>query len=144
MVNARFLATMLLAVVVAACVPSPRTAPPPPPRDAGAVRIPPPTAPLPPRVAGFRSPPIMQEAGLERIIRAPAPRLLALLGQPQLDVREDDVRKLQFAGSACVLDVFLYPLTPGAEPVATWVEARRASDGASVGRAACVAALSRR
>jgi len=58
-------------------------------------------------------------------------------------VREGDMRKLQFAGRACVLDVFLYPLREGAEPVATWAEARRASDGQEVDRAACVQALGR-
>jgi hypothetical protein len=61
----------------------------------------------------------------------------------RLDVREGDMRKLQFAGEACVLDVFLYPLRDGAEPVATHVEARRASDGQDVDRAACVRALRR-
>jgi hypothetical protein len=40
--------------------------------------------------------------------------------------------------------VFLYPLQEGGEPVATHVEARRASDGQEVDRAACVAALRRR
>ena len=53
------------------------------------------------------------------------------------------MRKLQFSGQACVLDVFLYPLRPGAEPVATYVDARRPSDGVEVDRAACVAALRR-
>jgi hypothetical protein len=54
------------------------------------------------------------------------------------------MRKLQFTGEACVLDVFLYPPRQGAEPVATYVEARRPSDGQDVDRAACVAALRRR
>jgi hypothetical protein len=34
-------------------------------------------------------------------------------------------------------------LRPGAEPVATYVDARRPSDGLDVDRAACVAALQR-
>ena len=42
-----------------------------------------------------------------------------------------------------MLDVFLYPLRPGGEPVATYVEARRASDGQAVDRAACAQALAR-
>jgi hypothetical protein len=67
-----------------------------------------------------------------------------MFGNPRLDVREGDTRKLQFAGRACVLDVFLYPLNPGSEPVATFVEARRASDGADVDKPSCVAALQRR
>jgi hypothetical protein len=64
-------------------------------------------------------------------------------GPPRLDVHEGDMRKLQFAGPPCVLDVFLYPLRPGAEPVATSVDARRESDGRDVDSAACVAALAR-
>ena len=70
--------------------------------------------------------------------------MLNTFGPPRLDVREGDMRKLQFTGEACVLDVFLYPLRPGAEPVATHVEARRTSDGLDVDRAACIAALARR
>lgn len=85
----------------------------------------------------------MNAAGLETIIRREAGTLERQFGSPRLNVREGDMRKLQFAGTACVLDIYLYPLRPGAEPVATWVEARRASDGAAVDRAACVRALSR-
>ena len=85
----------------------------------------------------------MREAGLDGVIGAHAAALTRLFGQPQLDVREGDVRKMQFAGEACVLDVFLYPLRARAEPEATWVEARRRSDGLDVNRASCVAALKR-
>ncbi len=53
------------------------------------------------------------------------------------------MRKLQFAGRSCVLDIFLYPLREGEEPVATWVEARRSSDGQEVDRASCVSSLRR-
>ncbi|WP_342669864.1 hypothetical protein [Altererythrobacter ishigakiensis] len=65
-------------------------------------------------------------------------------GNPQLEVSEGDARKLQFAGEACVLDVFLYPDRADATLTATHVEARRASDGRDVDRAACVRALRRR
>ncbi len=77
------------------------------------------------------------------MIRHDAASLLTQFGNPRLDVREGDMRKLQFAGEACVLDVYLYPLAPQGEPVATHLEARRASDGQDVDRAACVAALRR-
>jgi hypothetical protein len=53
------------------------------------------------------------------------------------------MRKLQFASEACVLDIYLYPLRPEAEPVATWLEARRASDGAEVDLLSCMQALRR-
>jgi hypothetical protein len=85
----------------------------------------------------------MRAPGLERVIERDSATLVRQFGNPRLDVHEGDMRKLQFSGEACVLDVFLYPLREGAEPVATWVEARRASDGQDVDRAACVAALHR-
>jgi hypothetical protein len=55
-------------------------------------------------------------------------------------VWEGDARKLQFSGSPCILDVYLYPGAQGREPQATYVDARR-SDGRDVDRAACVQAL---
>lgn len=85
----------------------------------------------------------MDLPGLSGIIGADRSGLLARFGQPRLDVVEGDVRKLQFVGTACVLDVFLYPPAPGAEPRATYVDARRSSDGLDVDRAACAAALQR-
>lgn len=104
----------------------------------------PPTAPAPPPKPAFRAPAIQQLPGLEGVIDKDAAELTRRFGKPQLDVREGDMRKLQFAGEPCVLDVFLYPLRPGSEPVATYVDARRASDGRDVDRAACIAALTRR
>ncbi len=89
------------------------------------------------------APQALSRAGLEGVIGACAAQLQRQFGNPQLDVREGDSRKLQFAGEACVLDVFLYPDRPGATPTAAHVEARRASDGRNVDRAACVRALRR-
>lgn len=82
--------------------------------------------------------------GLEGVIGANASDLTRQFGQPRLDVWEGDARKLQFTGSACVLDIFLYPSARGRDPQATYVEARRASDGKDVDRAACVSALRKR
>lgn len=93
------------------------------------VRTPPPTA----RIQNL--------PGLEGVIGASANDLFRQFGQPRLDVAEGDARKLQYVGPACVLDIFLYPAQPGREAQATYVEARRASDGQDVDRAACVAAL---
>lgn len=92
---------------------------------------------------GFIAPTIQRLPGLEAVIGADTRRLGELFGPPRLTVPEGDAVKLQFAGSACVLDIFLYPLRPGGQPAATHVEARRASDGQDVDRAACVAALRR-
>ena len=137
---------LLLVPLIAAC-----TAVPPPaqpsPRTPPVIRPPrtgvPPTRPVTPPAVGFRTPQIERVPGLEHVIEQDAAGLQRLFGQPRLDTREGDMRKLQFASSACVLDVFLYPLRIGGEPVATYVEARRASDGVEVDRAACAQALRR-
>lgn len=92
---------------------------------------------------GFRAPEVMRAPGLERVIGRSAGQLERQFGKAQLDVWEGDARKLQFAGEPCVLDIYLYPMQPGAAPSATHVEARRASDGAAVDRASCVRALRR-
>ena len=79
--------------------------------------------------------------GLEGVIGATPDDLVREFGPARLDVWEGDARKLQFSGQPCVLDIYLYPPAPGREPQATYVEARRASDGQDVDRAACIAAL---
>ena len=40
-----------------------------------------------------------------------------------------------------MIDIYLYPEAQGKEPQATYVDARRQSDGQDVDRAACIAAL---
>nr|WP_310534999.1 hypothetical protein [Novosphingobium sp.] len=100
------------------------------------------TRPLPTRPA--IRPRIMTAPGLEGVIGGNAGELQRQFGVARLDVLEGDARKLQFSGNACVLDVFLYPETEGREPTATYVEARRASDGKDVDRASCVSALRKR
>ena len=92
----------------------------------------------PPRAKVFAAP------GLEGVIGSGTDDLTRQFGPARLDVWEGDARKLQFSGNACVLDVYLYPPSLGAAPEATYVDARRASDGQDVDRAACVAALKRK
>jgi len=146
-VTPRFQASLPLILLLAACTavpPGPRTsAPPPPPRESDAGQVPP-QAPPPPPVESFRAPELLRVPGLEWLIEADAARLTGMFGPPRLDTAEGDMRKLQYSGGACVLDVFLYPLRPGGAPVATYVEARRKSDGAEVDRRACAEALRRR
>lgn len=93
-------------------------------------------------------PPIAAEVhmapGLEGVIGANAAQLTRQFGAPRLDVWEGDARKLQFGGSACILDVYLYPPAQNREPQATYVDARRGSDGRDVDRANCVATLRQR
>lgn len=99
------------------------------------------TKPAPPPAAGFRTARVMTLPGLEAVIGADISRLQRQFGPPRLEVHEGDARKLQFSGEACVLDIYLYPPSPGSTPVATYVDARRASDGLDVDRASCVRAL---
>lgn len=87
------------------------------------------------------APPSYSSVGLERVMGQTAPELIALFGKPDADVREGDARKLQFAGPICVLDAYLYPMHGKA--VVTYVDARQPS-GATIDRASCVAALTRR
>ncbi|MCR2832335.1 hypothetical protein [Parerythrobacter lacustris] len=137
----------LLAACVAESAPQRPTSAPRPTVSSATVPVqreaPPPTRPQvqPSSTPGFRAPQIMNLRGVEGLIGATAPRLVQQFGQPRLDVYEGDARKLQFSGEACVLDVYLYPTSPGAEPTATYVDARRASDGLDVDRAACIKAL---
>ena len=99
------------------------------------------TRPAPPAPGGFRTARLMNLPGLEGVIGIDAAALQRQFGTPRLDVWEGDARKLQFSGEACVLDVYLYPARPGVAPTSTYVDARRASDGLDVDRAACVKAL---
>lgn len=131
------LASCCLALLLSACSVSP----------GGVASVPGHASPS--RVPAVRAPsritppaPTMQAIpGLDGVIGADRKQIVARFGTPRLDVWEGDARKLQFAGNACVLDIYLYP-TPGSrEPLATFVDARRASDGQDVDRAACVAAL---
>ena len=101
-------------------------------------------APIPIRAPVRRAPPRAQALvapGLEGVIGATREDLVSQFGAARLDVWEGDARKLQFSGTACVLDVYLYPQAAGSEPEATYVDARRPNDGQDVDRAACIAAL---
>ena len=84
--------------------------------------------------------PTLSTRGLERVMGASASQLTALFGEPAQDFREDGARKLQFSGTPCILDTYLYPA--GSEYVVTYVDARNAA-GQDVDRAQCVEALAR-
>jgi hypothetical protein len=138
-------AMVLLAPALAACASGERRP--------GAAKAAPVAAPMRPsrlpagRAPQRQNPPparVLTAPGLEGVIGAPRAELLRQFGPARLDVWEGDARKLQFSGTACVLDIFLYPSAPGREPQATYVDARRSSDGKDVDRAGCIAALRRR
>ena len=87
----------------------------------------------------YTPPPAQAQApGLEGILGARASALIQRLGPARLDLIEGRARKLQFLGSACVLDIFLYPPSAGGEPVATHIAARKRSDGAQFDERQCL------
>ena len=143
----RRLFPLVLAPLVAACATTvPQTGEPSvrPGNPAPRVTVPVPSSRPAAPTGSFIPPRVMDVPGLEGVIGQSATGLQAQFGAPRLDVIEGDARKLQFSGEPCVLDIYLYPLRPGAEPTATYVDARRASDALDVDRASCVAALRRR
>lgn len=119
-------ALLAAALLATGCVPA--TAPAPGP---GAEADPPPPTPY-------------NATGLESVLGSTARALVALFGDPDLDLREGPARKLQFLGPACVLDAYLYPPRGGrGESVVTHIDARL-PDGREMDRSSCVAALMRR
>jgi hypothetical protein len=89
-------------------------------------------------------PQVMAARGLEGVIGSGAAALTRRFGVPRLDLAEGDARKLQFAGGACVLDIYLYPVAAAAEPTATHVEARLRQGGAATDAGACIREVERR
>lgn len=134
----KLLISLTLVPLLAACGSgSVSSVPAPPSRNAKPpVRTPVRVSPPPPR--------LQVTPGLEGVIGASGDDLVRQFGPARLDVIEGDARKLQFSGSACVLDVYLYPQGSARDLQATYVDARRASDGQDVDRAACVSALRKR
>lgn len=102
------------------------------------------SAPAAPRSAIVVVPEVMNPQGLGGVIGSPAATLTRRFGTPRIDLLEGDVRKLQFAGTACVLDIYLYPLSAAAEPTATHVEARLRQGGAPTDPGACIREVERR
>ncbi|MDT8280242.1 MAG: hypothetical protein RQ806_06820, partial [Erythrobacter sp.] len=97
-----------------------------------------------PRSSIVAVPQVMAAQGLGGVIGSPAGALTRRFGNPRIDLAEGDARKLQFAGPSCVLDIFLYPLSAGAEPTATYVDARLRQGGAAVDQGACIRELETR
>ncbi|MEL7187921.1 MAG: hypothetical protein AAGK17_00095 [Pseudomonadota bacterium] len=83
----------------------------------------------------------VRDAGLEGVIGANSAGLLGQFGKARIDLKEGFARKLQFADENCVLDIFLYPLQSGQEPVATHIEARNRQTGTALDKAACAKTL---
>ena len=94
-----------------------------------------------PQVIG--PPPIKIATGLDRVMGKDARSLVQLFGPATQDVREASARKLQFSGTSCILDAYLYPPAEGKEPVVTYLAAR-VPDGRDADKASCVTALSQK
>jgi hypothetical protein len=131
-----FLALLALGPALAGCTVTPSAPRPGSAPSASEIRQ--------PSRSGTRDPRFQSIPGLEGVIGVTERELVRQFGRPRLEVWEGDARKLQFTGRACLLDVYLYPTSRTSDRVATWVDARRSSDGREVDRAACVAALRQR
>lgn len=97
------------------------------------------SAPAPSDGTGFRAPQVMRGSGIDSVIGEPAVSLSRRFGEARIDLAEGDARKLQYVSERCVLDIFLYPLSANADPVATHVEARERRGGAGTDQAGCIA-----
>ena len=137
----RLIPTLLAILLLAGCA----TTTPPAQSGPPTVAKPAATQAAPTRVRPSRTPPRTAAPqlvpGVEGVIGADAAGLIRQFGQPRLDIVEGDARKLQWSGTACVLDAYLYPPAEGREPLASYIDARRPSDAQDVDRAACIAAL---
>lgn len=89
-------------------------------------------------------PEVMSPQGLGGVIGTPADALTRRFGAPRIDLAEGDAHKLQFSGKSCVLDIYLYPVSAGAPPTATHVEARLRQGGAPADPGACIREVEQR
>ena len=98
---------------------------------------PPPTQ-VPQRVPVTPSP---QERG--ELIGLTASELVQRLGTPALQIREGRSLKLQFRGSRCILDAYLYPPRDASGPERVAHVDARLRSGAETDPRICVAGMSR-
>lgn len=88
-------------------------------------------------------PPVVRPVQQNMLIGHSADGLTRRYGSARIDVSEGSGRRMQFAGSSCVIDVYIYPPSAGAAPVATHVDAR-SPDGRDVDVDRCAQSLQRR
>lgn len=98
--------------------------------------------PATPPAAGPPPPAVVRPVQNNALIGNSADAVGRMFGKPRLDVSEGAGRKLQFAGTACVLDVYFYAPRAGANPVATHVDART-PDGRNAEVNSCAQSLRR-
>ena len=131
----RKLLFVMLSLALSACSGGVRLIPPP----ATSASQPPPPPPRP----AFRPAPTMRGFGIDSVIGRNAGTLIQRFGPARIDLQEGDARKLQFVSETCVLDIYLYPESARAEPLASHIEARRRDGGAETDRAVCIADVER-
>lgn len=83
--------------------------------------------------------PLIEQSGLSGLT---VQDLVGRFGTPALQIREGSSLKLQFRGSRCVMDAYLYPSAGAGALKVTHVDTRSPS-GASTDQAACIFALRR-
>ena len=95
-----------------------------------------------PRQETAAPPPVVQPQPLEQngLVGLTAQQLVGRFGAPALQIREGTSVKLQFRGSRCVLDAYLYPSGSAGTMRVTHVDTRLPT-GADTPQAACTAAL---
>lgn len=98
-------------------------------------RATPPRATAPP-------PTVVRPVQNNALIGSSADAVGRMFGKPRLDVTEGAGRKLQFAGAACILDIYFYAPRAGADPVATHVDART-PDGRNAEVNSCAQSIQR-
>lgn len=98
-------------------------------------------APAPPIPVPGRAP-AAAAVSLDGIHGQSARALIGQFGTPRIDLQEGPARKLQFASTACVMDVYLYPGARGREQVVKHLDTRL-RDGKPVDAASCLATLRR-
>ena len=96
-------------------------------------------APRPQQAAPAPTAPIQPQQRQSSLFGLTPQELVGHFGKPALQVREGTSIKLQFRGSRCVLDAYLYPARDGQMSV-TYVDTRGDS-GADIDQAACILAL---
>ena len=92
--------------------------------------------------AAPQTPTVVRPVQNNTLIGSSADAIGRRLGKPRLDVTEGAGRKLQFAGTDCILDVYFYAPRAGTNPVATHVDART-PDGRNADVNSCAQALQR-
>lgn len=104
-----------------------------------------PAIPRPATPSGGPPPPpttVVRPVQNNALIGSSADAIGRMFGKPHLDITEGAGRKLQFTGSTCIIDIYLYAPRAGANPVATHVDART-PDGRNADVNSCAQSLQR-